>query len=440
MTSNGSDTNVASPEQGEVVQQTVLSTVASLPLVNSAYDLAATAYASTKESHPYVKSFCDMAEKGVTSITNVAVGSAQPVLTKLEPQVAEASECASERLEKLEENLPILQQSADKIMAETQESVSCKLSDVKETMIRMVDMTKEAMQDSMKTTKSVVTDSMSTVVESRMGQLAISGMEAVLEKSEELLDHYLPMTDDELAKLAESVEGTKASSAQPQEHRSYFVRLGSLSTKLRQRAYHHSLDKIRRTSQSITQALSQLHQTMGLIEYIKQGVKLQDVQEKFHHIWLNWSRQLPKDSEIKDLAKPEMESETLAMSRSILQQLQDACLMLVSSIQGLPTNLQEKVQQVYHNIEELHTSFSTAHSFQDLSSSLLTQSQEMVTKAQEYVDELMAYMVQNTPLSWVVGPFMPSGKVSADSTEPQSQDNEAEAAEVLTASASKEEL
>lgn len=83
-------------------------------------------------------------------------------------------------------------------MAETQESVSCKLSDVKETMIRMVDMTKEAMQDSMKTTKSVVTDSMSTVVESRMGQLAISGMEAVLEKSEELLDHYLPMTDDEL--------------------------------------------------------------------------------------------------------------------------------------------------------------------------------------------------------------------------------------------------
>lgn len=136
----------------------------------------------------------------------------------------------------------------------------------------------------------------------------------------------------------------------------------------------------------------------------------------------------------------QMESETLAMSRSIIQQLQNACLMLVSSIQGLPTNLQDKVQQVYHNIEELHTSFSTAHSFQDLSSSLLTQSQEMVTKAQEYVDELMAYMVQNTPLSWVVGPFTPSGKVSAESTEPQNQETEAEAAEVLTASASKEEL
>ncbi|XP_039401179.1 perilipin-3-like [Mauremys reevesii] len=433
MASNGKDTTMASPDHGEEEQQNVLRRVASLPLVNSAYDLAATAYASTKESHPYVRSICDMAEKGVTSITNAAVSSVQPVVTKLEPEGTTAEECVSEVPDKVEENLPTLQQTADEATSETLELASSRLTDVKETMIRMVDMTKEAVQDSMKTTKSVVTDSMSTVVESRMGQLAISGMEAVLEKSEELLDHYLPMTDDELAVLAESVEGAEVASAQPQEHRSYFVRLGSLSTKLRQRAYHYSLNKMRHTSQSIREALSQLHQTMGLIEYLKQGVSLQEVQEKFHHIWVSWNKEQPKSSEMKDLAKPEMESETLAMSRSIIQQLQDACQMLVSSIQGLPTNFQEKVKQVYRNIEELHASFSTAHSFQDLSSSLLTQSQEMVTKAQEHVDELMAYVMENTPLSWVVGPFIPSGKVSADSLEPQ--ENEAE-----EASKSKEDL
>ncbi|XP_044848186.1 perilipin-3-like isoform X2 [Mauremys mutica] len=376
MASNGKDTTMASPEHGEEEQQTVLRRVASLPLVNSAYDLAATAYASTKESHPYVRSICDMAEKGVTSITNAAVSSAQPVVTKLEPEVTTADECVSEVPDKVEENLPILQQTADEATSETQELASSRLTDVKETMIRMVDMTKEAVQDSMKTTKSMVTDSMSTVVESRMGQLAISGMEAVLERSEELLDHYLPMTDAELAELAESVEGAEVSSAQPQEHRSYFVRLGSLSTKLRQRAYQYSLNKMRHTSQSIREALSQLHQTMGLIEYLKQGVSLQEVQEKFHHIWLSWNKEQPKSSEMKDLAKPE-----------------------------------------------------------DLSSSLLTQSQEMVTKAQEHVDELMAYVMKNTPLSWVVGPFIPSGKVSADSIEPQNQENEAE-----EASKSKEDL
>ncbi|KAM9169308.1 perilipin-3-like [Pangshura tecta] len=428
MASNGKDTTMASPEHGEEEQQNVLRRVASLPLVNSAYDLAATAYASTKESHPYVRSICDMAEKGVTSITNAAVGSAQPAGTKLEPEAATADEGVSEVPDKVEENRAILQQTADEATCETQEVASSRLTDVKETMIRMVDMTKEAVQDSMKTTKSVVTDSMSTVVESRMGQLAISGMEAVLEKSEGLLDHYLPMTDDELAELAESVEGAEVSSAQPQEHRSYFVRLGSLSSKLRQRAYRYSLNKMRHTSQSIREALSQLHQTMGLIEYLKQGVSLQEVQEKFRHIWLSWNKEQPKSSDLKDLAKPEMESETLAMSRSIIQQLQDACQMLVTSIQGLPANFQDKVKRVYHNMEELRASFSTAHSFQDLSSSLLTQSQEMVTKAQEYVDELMAYVMENTPLSWVVGPFIPSGKVSADSIEPQNEEKEAEEA------------
>uniref|UniRef100_A0A8C4Y243 Perilipin n=1 Tax=Gopherus evgoodei TaxID=1825980 RepID=A0A8C4Y243_9SAUR len=365
----------------------VLRRVASLPLVNSACDLAATAYASTKESHPYVRSICDMAEKGVTSITSAAVSSAQPATS------------------------------------ETQELASVSLEEVKET-IRVVDMTEEAVQDSMKTTKSVVTDSMSTVVESRMGQLAISGMEAVLEKSEELLDHYLPMTDDELAELAESVEGAEVSSAQPQEHRSYFVRLGSLSTKLRQRAYRYSLNKMRHTSQSIREALSQLHETMGLVgtPLSLTTDALQGTEHSDHTcIECGTMRFKPHSySEIKDL------SETLAMSRSIIQQLQDTCQMLVSSIQGLPTNFQDKVKQMYRNMEELHASFSTAHSFQDLSSSLLTQSQEMVTKAQEYVDELMAYMMETTPLSWVVGPFIPSAKVSADTIEPHNQKNEAE--------------
>ena len=60
--------------------------MANLPLVSSAYGMVSTAYASTKESHPYVKSVCDVAEKGVRTLTAAAVSGAQPILTKLEPQ------------------------------------------------------------------------------------------------------------------------------------------------------------------------------------------------------------------------------------------------------------------------------------------------------------------------------------------------------------------
>uniref|UniRef100_A0A8C0EDW2 Uncharacterized protein n=1 Tax=Bubo bubo TaxID=30461 RepID=A0A8C0EDW2_BUBBB len=57
------------------------------------------AYASTKESHPYVKSVCDAAEKGVKTLTAAAVSGAQPILTKLEPQIYVANAYGCKGLE-----------------------------------------------------------------------------------------------------------------------------------------------------------------------------------------------------------------------------------------------------------------------------------------------------------------------------------------------------
>ncbi|XP_033018452.1 perilipin-3-like [Lacerta agilis] len=162
--------------------------------------------------------------------------------------------------------------------------------------------------------------------------MALSGAEAVLEKYEELLDHYLPMTDEELGKKMPA---------------SYLP-----------------------------------------IEETKEGVqqKLQESQERLHQI----------------------ESQTLAMSYHITQQLQAAYKNLIASIQGLPANFQQNIQLAYHNIEELHTYFTSAHSFKDLPNSILSQSQEKALKAQEYVDDILDYVLHNAPMSWLVGPFSPS--------------------------------
>jgi hypothetical protein len=66
--------------------QTVMTRVANLPLVSSTYDLVSSAYVSTKDQYPYLKSVCEMAEKGVKTMTSVAVTSALPIIQKLEPQ------------------------------------------------------------------------------------------------------------------------------------------------------------------------------------------------------------------------------------------------------------------------------------------------------------------------------------------------------------------
>ncbi|XP_077196803.1 perilipin-3-like isoform X2 [Paroedura picta] len=354
---------LSSERREEAQQQDVIARVASLPLVSSAYDLAASAYASTKESHPLVKAVLHLAEEGVKHLSDVAVTSAQPLLTQLEPQVSVAGQYASRGLDKLEEKLPILHQTADQVILDTQKLVLSKVIDAKEAVSKAVQSGKER------------------VVDTRMGQMALSGAEAILEKSEELLDHYLPVMDEEHAGVVESAPGgADAASETP----GYFVRLGSLSSKLRHRAYQHAVVKVKMARENIKEALSQLHHYIGQIEDTKEDVA-QEGKEKLNQI----------------------ESQTLDLSSHITTQLKTAFKNLMAHIQGLPSSLQQNMQQAYHSMEELHANFATAQSFHDLSSDILSQGQEKALKAQDYVEDVLEYVVNHTPLSWLVGPLSP---------------------------------
>lgn len=104
----------------------------------------------------------------------------------------------------------------------------------------------------------------------------------------------------------------------------------------------------------------------------------------------------------------QMESHTLAMSYHITEQLQMAYVNLMGSIQGLPCTFQQNIELALHSIRELQATFTDAQSFQDLSSSLLIQSKKTAGMAQKYVDDILDYVLQNTPLSWLVGPFVPA--------------------------------
>ncbi|NXJ72743.1 PLIN3 protein, partial [Rostratula benghalensis] len=428
--------------------------VASLPLVSSAYGMVSTAYASTKESHPYVKSVCAAAEKGVKTLTAAAVSGAQPILTKLEPQISTANEYACKGLDKLEEKLPILQQPTEKLISDTKQLVTSTVTGAKDVLTSTVagakdvvtsrvtgvmDMTKGAVQGSVELTKSAVSSGVSTVMGSTVGQMVVSGMGSMLEKSEELVDHYLPMTDEELAKLATAVEGFEPE--QQKQQQSYFVRLGSLSTKLRHRALQHSLGKLQDARRSSQDVLIQLQHTLDLVEHLKQGMdqKLQGGQEKLQQMCLERSTKQPDGG--KDLVPPEVgggqggprshlvslpplttplltlqpvESGTLTMLQGLTQQLQSSCQPLVSSLQGLPASIQDKAGQVRQNVEELRASLASAASLQDVTSSILAQARAHAAKARQLMDELVEHVAHNTPLTWLVGPFTPLGQRLAD--------------------------
>ncbi|NXL95531.1 PLIN3 protein, partial [Alectura lathami] len=404
-----------------------VSRVTNLPLFNSAFSLVSSAYSHTKETHPCLSGVCSVAESMAAVAVGSVVGGAQPILHQLDSQIALVNEYACKGLDQLEENLPFLQQPADKVFSDTKQLVSTKVTsamdaacEAKEAMAdkvtEAVDLTKNVVGDSVKLTRSMVTSSVNNAVEAaQVGQAVAGGVESVLGMSEDLVDHYLPMTEEELGELATAVEGFGMASVEEQkQQQSYFVRLGSLSNKVRHRAYQLSLNKLQHVKQSTQNTLSYLQLAINLIETVKKevGQKLLDGQEKLHQLWVNWSLTQPKGNQVKTASQPEIESQTLTMLRIITQQLQPVYENLKASIHGLPSNIQEAVHQATQNIQKLHASFSSAESFQDLSSTTLTKSKDRVAEARRSLDDLFEYVTQNTPLNWLVGPFKAIANVS----------------------------
>ncbi|XP_032859732.1 perilipin-2 isoform X2 [Tyto alba] len=398
-------------------QQNIVSRVANLPLVSSTYDMVSTAYITTKDTHPYLKSVCEIAEKGVKTITSVAMTSAMPIIQKLEPQIVVANSYACIGLDKIEERLPILNQPTDKVVTNAKDvvvgarkAVTTAVTGAKETVAYtitgVVGKTKEAMQDSVEMTKSVVSGSINTVLGSRMVQMVSSGVDSALTKSEILVDQYLPLTEAELEKEATKVEGFEVGV----QKSSYYIRLGSLSSKFRTRAYQQALNKVRDAKQKSQETISQLHHTVSLIQHARKNMnsanrKLLDAQKKLYQSWVEWKKNTGQNDGDEPHSTEHIESRTLAIAWSLTQQLQTTCLTLVSSLQGLPQNVQGQVYSVGSMAGEVCQSFWAASSFQELSDSFLATSKGQLKKIKESLDDVMDYLVNNTPLNWLVPDF-----------------------------------
>lgn len=102
-----------------------------------------------------------------------------------------------------------------------------------------------------------------------------------------------------------------------------------------------------------------------------------------------------------------IESRTLALAHSLSQQLQTTCLVLVTSLQGLPSHIQQEALSLSRSATQLYTNFSKANALEDLPDNLLTSARVNLGKMKDSLDNVMDYLVNNTPLNWLVGPFYP---------------------------------
>lgn len=394
-------------------QPSVVTRVANLPLVSSTYDLVSSAYVSTKDQHPYLRSVCEMAEKGVKTVTSVAVTGALPIIQKLEPQIAVANTYACKGLDRMEARLPILNQPTSEIVANARGAVTGAKDVVTTTMAGaknsvastvsgVVDKTKGAVTGSVERTKSVVNGGIDTVL--GMVQLMSSGVENAISKSELLVDQYLPLTQKELEMEAKKVEGFDMVQKQR-----YYERLESLSTKICTRAYHQALGRIKDAKQKGQETISQLHSTVHLIEFARKNVHSanQKIQDKLSVSWVEWKRIVGYDDTDESHCAEHIESHTLSMARNLTQQLHTTCQTLLFNVQGLPQNIQDQAKHLGVMAGDIYSAFRNVTSFKEVSDGVLTSSKGQLQKMKESLDEVMDYLVNNTPLNWLVGPFYP---------------------------------
>nr|XP_010965035.1 PREDICTED: LOW QUALITY PROTEIN: perilipin-5 [Camelus bactrianus] len=339
-------------------QQNVLQRVAALPLVRATCTAVSDAYSATKDKHPLLGSACRLAERCVCSLTTHALDHAQPLLSHLQPQLATVNSLACMGLDKLEEKLPFLQQPSETVVTSAKDAVASGVTGV-------VGLARQGRRWSVE-----LKQSMSHAVD------------VVLGKSEELVDHFLPMTEEELAALAAGAEGPEVGSVEEQRrHQGYFVRLGSLSARLRHLAYEHSLGKLRQRKHDAQDTLAQLQETLELIDRMQCGVTPITPARpgKVHELWEDWSQCSPENGRRRRRRRSQAELETLVLSRSLMRELQSTVDVLETSVRGLPPNAQEKVAEVRRSVDALQVAFADARCFGDV----------------------------RVPLPWLVGPLAP---------------------------------
>uniref|UniRef100_A0A8D3AKD7 Perilipin n=1 Tax=Scophthalmus maximus TaxID=52904 RepID=A0A8D3AKD7_SCOMX len=192
---------------------------------------------------------------------------------------------------------------------------------------------------------------------------------------------------------------------------SYYVQLGSLSTKLRKRAYNRAVAKIQDGKQCSRVFISVLNATVDVIEYGRNNIAgaNQIVSDKLNSLatWKSRSPDQERGHELVFLATQVIEFHILALAHSLTQELQTTCLVLVCGLQGLPNHIQQEALSLGRSASPVYTVFSKVRVLGDLPDSMLASSKAQLGKMIGSLDNVMDYLVNNTPLNWLLGPFYP---------------------------------
>uniref|UniRef100_A0A8C7FTT1 Perilipin 6 n=1 Tax=Oncorhynchus kisutch TaxID=8019 RepID=A0A8C7FTT1_ONCKI len=161
-----------------------------LPLFDSALKTVVSVYMDVKGRYPLLSVVGGVAEIGVRNVSQAAILRATPLLLSLEPQIEVVNNYACMGLDQLEKNFPVLHQSTEEVLGHLKDAFFLTLDDVQ---LRVNDEL-DGMQGRWDKLTDVTWYYLLALQESQLGQMATSGLDDILTRSEEAMAKYMPLT------------------------------------------------------------------------------------------------------------------------------------------------------------------------------------------------------------------------------------------------------
>ncbi|XP_074794667.1 perilipin-2-like isoform X2 [Natator depressus] len=226
----------------------ILARLASIPLFNSAYQIAVFTYADIKGAHPVVGFFCGMAERSVSAVVGVAVMAATPVMQRLEvPSVVNSFTLRG--VDELEARFPILDQAADEVLGNLQDSLAAGVEQLQSSTAERVGRLTERASGVVALGLNIVLNA------SIISQVLEPGAKAALSRLEQIANHYLPATEEEMRRQEPSLTGMKQ---RPESERTLAGRLQLAIATSARRANRRAWSYAERLWSLMRRALNQL--------------------------------------------------------------------------------------------------------------------------------------------------------------------------------------
>ncbi|XP_042162610.1 perilipin-2-like [Oncorhynchus tshawytscha] len=172
------------------IEANAVQRVASLPLFDSTLKTVVSVYMDVKGRYPLLSVVGGVAEIGVRNVSQAAILRATPLLLSLEPQIEVVNNYACMGLDQLEKNFPVLHQSTEEVLGHLKDAFFLTLDDVQ---LRVNDEL-DGMQGRWDKLTDVTWYYLLALQESQLGQMATSGLDDILTRSEEAMAKYMPLT------------------------------------------------------------------------------------------------------------------------------------------------------------------------------------------------------------------------------------------------------